>query len=414
MESRPPGGLATKYAFDGGGRVSTQYQTDANGDAQPGQNNNWTNASTVSSTNNVLDQTEYTYDADGNTILTVDRQRNHDETTGGPLGNETTTPKARVYFTADYFDAANRLTNEVNVGTNGGTAYTRPSTPDARSDTVLRTDTSYAGDNVQQVQLTGNPRGGTFTLTFNGQTTSAIAYNASAATVQSALQALSSIGSGNALVANPTGSAWVVRFAGTLAGSVQPALTGNGSDLTGGTNPSVAITVTSLGGDNGNVQQVTDPRGLITKSDYDWLGRTVRTVEAFSTFNPSGSSDKTTEFTYDGMDHALTIQADLAGGAYEQTKNVYGVTTTGGSNLNSNDILAATQYPDPTTGNPSSSQQESFSVDALGKPISMTDCNGNVHSYGFDVLFRQTSDTVSTLGSGVDGAVRRLGTAYDG
>src|SRR5262249_50657057 len=151
-------------------------------------------------------------------------------------------------------DAANRMTTMVDVGTNGGTAYTRPSTPPAASDTVLRTDTSYAGDNVQLVQLTGNPTGGTFTLTFNGQTTAAIAYNASAATVQIALQALTSIGSGNALVASPTGSGWVVRFAGTLAGAAQPAMTGNGAGLTGGTSPSVSITVTSLGGDAGRVQ----------------------------------------------------------------------------------------------------------------------------------------------------------------
>src|SRR6266851_2233169 len=138
---------------------------------------------------------------------------------------------------ADYYDAADRPTSSVDVGTNGGTAYTRPSTPDARSDTVLRGDIGYAGDNVQQVQLTGSPTGGTFTLTFNGQTTSAIAYNASAATVQSALQALSTIGSGNALVAQASGLSWNVRFASTLAGSVQAAITGNGSGLTGGSSP---------------------------------------------------------------------------------------------------------------------------------------------------------------------------------
>jgi RHS repeat-associated protein len=414
METQAPGGLSTKSAFDGAGRVTTKYLNDANGDALPGQNNNWNNAGTVSTSNNVLEQDEKTYDSDGNVIFTVTRQRNHDETTGGPLGNETTTPKSRVYFLADYFDAANRLTTEVNVGTNGGATYTRPSTPDSRSDIVLRTDTSYAGDNVQQVTLTGNPTGGTFTLTFNGQTTSAIAYNASASSVQSALQSLSSIGTGNALVAPLAGGGWTARFSGSLAGSVQPGITGNGSGLTGGTNPSVAITVTSLGGDAGRVQQVTDQRGIIGKTDYDYLGRTVRTIEAFSAFAPSNSLDKTTEFTYDGMNHPLTLQADLTGGAYEQTNNVYGVTTSGGSGLNSNDILSAVQYPDKTTGNPSSSQQESRTVNALGEQITFTDRNGNVHTYTLDLLARQTSDTVTTLGSGVDGSVRRIDTAYDG
>src|SRR5260370_29385242 len=39
---------------------------------------------------------------------------------------------------------------------------------------------------------------------------------------------------------------------------------------------------------------------------------------------------------------------------------------------------------------------------------------GNLHTYTYDVLGRQTSDSVTTLGGGVDGAVRRIDTAYDG
>jgi hypothetical protein len=40
--------------------------------------------------------------------------------------------------------------------------------------------------------------------------------------------------------------------------------------------------------------------------------------------------------------------------------------------------------------------------------------NGTTHTYTYDVLGRQTADAVTTLGSGVDGAVRRIETAYDG
>jgi RHS repeat-associated protein len=413
IKTSQPGGLVTKDQYDGAGRLTVTYTTDGNGDAAPGATNNWANAGTVSSSNNVLVQGESTYDSDGNTILTATRQRNHDEATGGALGNPTTTPRARVSFLADYYDAANRLTTQVDVGTNGGTAWTRPTSPPSASDTVLVTSTGYGADSVQQVQLTGTPTGGTFTLTFNGQTTSSIAYNASAATVQSAVQGLSSIGSGNALVAGGIGGPWQVRFVGTLGGSVRPALTGNGSGLTGGTSPTVALTITSLGGDAGHVQQMTDPRGIVTRTDYDWLGRTLRTVEAFSAFNPSNNADKTTEYTYDGSNHVLSLQADLVAGAHEQTSYVYGVTTSSGSNINSNDILAATQYPDPTTGNASSGQQETYTVNALGERTGFTDRNGNVHAYIYDVLGRLTSDQVTTLGSGVDGAVQRLDTAYD-
>jgi hypothetical protein len=43
---------------------------------------------------------------------------------------------------------------------------------------------------VQRITITGTPTGGTFTLTFQGNTTAPIAYNASAATVVAALEAL--------------------------------------------------------------------------------------------------------------------------------------------------------------------------------------------------------------------------------
>ena len=42
-----------------------------------------------------------------------------------------------------------------------------------------------------------NATGGTFTLTFNGQTTAPLAFNATAAQIASALEALSNIGAGN-------------------------------------------------------------------------------------------------------------------------------------------------------------------------------------------------------------------------
>ena len=45
---------------------------------------------------------------------------------------------------------------------------------------------------------------------------------------------------------------------------------------------------------------------------------------------------------------------------------VYGVTTADGSAVNSNDLLAAIKHPHPTSGAPSTNQQETFAVNALG------------------------------------------------
>lgn len=106
---------------------------------------------------------------------------------------------------------------------------------------------AYTGTaDEQTVTISGGPTGGTFTLTFNGQTTAGIAYDAAASAVQTALQALSSIGSGNATVSGTAGS-WVVTFAGALAPGYQPLMTADGSGLTGGTNAAVTVAHTVEG-----------------------------------------------------------------------------------------------------------------------------------------------------------------------
>ncbi|MGM5065730.1 phage tail tube protein [Rhodococcus qingshengii] len=75
----------------------------------------------------------------------------------------------------------------------------------------------------------GAATAGTFTLTVDGQTTAAINYNATASTVKSALEALSTVES-----ANITGSAGGPYTVVSLAGPGPLALTGSGTGLTGG------------------------------------------------------------------------------------------------------------------------------------------------------------------------------------
>lgn len=113
---------------------------------------------------------------------------------------------------------------------------------------TIKTNGTGSAD-VQTVSISGSPTGGTFPLVFNGQVAAGIAYNASAATVQSALQALSSIGSGNVTCSGGPlpGTAVVCTFSGTLATGQQPLmLTGSGG-LTGGSSPTVSIAHTTPG-----------------------------------------------------------------------------------------------------------------------------------------------------------------------
>ena len=105
-----------------------------------------------------------------------------------------------------------------------------------------------AGTNeVQTVEIDDDVSGGTFTLTYNGQTTGVIAYDANAAIVEAALEALSTLGLGTATV---TGASpiWTVTFTGSMAATDAEILSGSGALLTGGvvTDIQIAETVTGV------------------------------------------------------------------------------------------------------------------------------------------------------------------------
>ena len=74
--------------------------------------------------------------------------------------------------------------------------------------------------------------GGTFTLTFDGQTTGDIAYDATGAAFQAELEALSNIAPGDISVVG-NGSIYEVYFQGTLGGRDVPLMTADGTNLTG-------------------------------------------------------------------------------------------------------------------------------------------------------------------------------------
>jgi RHS repeat-associated protein len=297
-----PGGLVQKVATDGVGRATTVYTTDGGGDT------GYSDADDVSG-DAVLEQAETEYDANSHPIKTTVRQRFHDEADTGALGTPTTGVNARVSYSASYYDLADRLTATVDVGTNGGSAWTRPGTVPSRSDTVLVT--SYAYDAA------------------------------------------------------------------------------------------------------GRLWKVTDPKGLEARTEYDALGRTTNTIENYVNGTVSDTDDKTTEYGY-GPAGMTSLTARLTGGGGQTTEWVYGVTQGSGSAITSNDVVGKTKWPDPSTGAASASEQETVTVNALGQTVTSTDRNGNVHTLTYDVLGRVVSDAVTTLGSGVDGAVRRIETAYDG
>lgn len=109
---------------------------------------------------------------------------------------------------------------------------------------------SPTGTPASEVQtITVDATGGTFTLSFDFEglsgTTTPIAYNANASTVQSALEALRPIKTGNVVCSGSLSSGMSVTFAGKLAKANMPALSANASGLTGGASTATIGTTTA-------------------------------------------------------------------------------------------------------------------------------------------------------------------------
>lgn len=142
----------------------------------------------------------------------------------------------------------------------GGTGYLNGSIGNGR---LNITDRLAPSPNSWKMYL-GNPTAGTFTLSYNGQTTSALAYNASMATIQSALAGLSNVGasftgsiSGNTLTVSAVASG-TLRVGQIVNGSGVNTLTyisalGTGTGGVGTYTLSVSQTVSSVSMTSGSV-----------------------------------------------------------------------------------------------------------------------------------------------------------------
>ena len=146
------------------------------------------------------------------------------------------------FFTEDAYAVAKRCDESLVV--------TIPICPSGAFGSQAAITCNTPANEVQSLATSGTPTGGTVTLTFQGQTTAPIAYNAAASAVQSALLALSNLDSGDLTAGGGAlGTAPVtLTFAGRFAGADVPKVSVNPSGLTGGTNPSAAVTVTTEGG----------------------------------------------------------------------------------------------------------------------------------------------------------------------
>ena len=120
---------------------------------------------------------------------------------------------------------------------------------------VLDASSSASGSATNEVQSLsiggGTPTSGTFTLTYDGQTTAAIAYDATAANVETALEALANLDTADVTCSGGPlpGTAVAIEFTGTLAATNVAQITAADVDLDTGLPAVVTSTQGAAGPD---------------------------------------------------------------------------------------------------------------------------------------------------------------------
>ena len=113
-----------------------------------------------------------------------------------------------------------------------------------------------------------------------------------------------------------------------------------------------------------------------------------------------------TSYTPDGNVASITAVNPTTGD--QVTSYTYGATLAD-SDIATSNLKQYETYPDSVGG----SDRVAFTYNRQRQVTSLTDQNGTIHTFDFDKLGRATQHRITTQGSGVDGAVRRLATRYE-
>ncbi len=164
---------------------------------------------------------------------------------------------------------------------------------------------------------------------------------------------------------------------------------------------------------SGNHEDSTDPSAVVTRFEYDAVPRETKRIMNYvtgSSSSGSGSVDTnvTVHTAYNADGNVKSLTADNAATGNQKTEYIYG-TTLSDSEVASSLLKRKEIYPDSVD----SSDVILFEYNRQSDTTKITDQGGTVHEFDYDKLGRQTHDRVTTLGSGVDGAVRRISTTYE-
>jgi hypothetical protein len=173
--------------------------------------------------------------------------------------------------------------------------------------------TISAGRNEVQLVTKGTHTGGTFTLTFEAQTTGTIDWDASAAEVQTALEALSNIAPGDVIVTGDEQGPWTVTFTGALAASNRTQMTIDGTLLTGGAGE--AVTTVTQGQALANVAEVPIDPDIVSV----YMGDTLANEAQIVTVQATGGTFALSFADNAGVTHTTAPIAEAAAAATVET-----------------------------------------------------------------------------------------------
>jgi RHS repeat-associated protein len=183
---------------------------------------------------------------------------------------------------------------------------------------------------------------------------------------------------------------------GTNGGAMftRPALAPEASDT-------VLVTRTAFAGD-GAANQVVAADGTISRWENDRLGRVIKNID-----NADSPAARTNQYSYapdGGLAHLIISNPDTGD---QVTTWQYG-TTIATDGVARTDLLKAKVYPLDVNAVGQVARQTTYTYDRQGRATGSKDPNGTEHAYVLDKLSRITQDRVTALGTGIDGAVRRI------
>lgn len=183
----------------------------------------------------------------------------------------------------------------------------------------------------------------------------------------------------------------------------------------------VLVITQSYNTDSGLPEIATDTTAVKTKTFYDNLKRPLYVAENWTDFTGAAetstgdgsdkSKDRVTKRVYDGLDNlSQLIAMDLNGDGMLSDNQVTTYLFEDGNNAR---LVTSEIYPDSSDTTSSGTDQVKKAYNVDGTLSQEIDQRGRVLDYSFTNNRQLETSSVTTLGSGVDGAIRSIKRTYD-